>query len=127
MRLLVVIDVVSKLIGIYKITNTKNGKVYIGQTNNIGKRKEQHFSALDKGKHENKLMQTDYNSWKSYFTFEIVEQCYLSLLNEREKYWIGYYKADDPRFGYNLTAGGGSRKRKNAHNRPTCLLDELTD
>lgn len=62
MRLLAVIGVVNKLIGIYKITNTKNGKVYIGQTNNIDKRKEQHFSALDKGKHENKSMQADYNS-----------------------------------------------------------------
>ena len=49
-----------RLIGIYKITNTKNGKVYIGQTNDINRRKEQHFTALLLGKHENKAMQQDF-------------------------------------------------------------------
>lgn len=74
------------MIGIYKITNTKNGKVYIGQTNDINRRKEQHFTALLLGKHENKAMQQDYLKWKDYFTFEVIEECYLSMLNIREKY-----------------------------------------
>lgn len=49
------------MIGIYKITNTANGKVYIGQTNDIERRRNQHFSALQSGHHENKDMQQDFN------------------------------------------------------------------
>ena len=45
--------------GIYKITNNKNGKVYIGQSQNIYARKKQHFVALRNGNHENKGMQAD--------------------------------------------------------------------
>lgn len=48
--------------GIYKITNLKNGKIYIGQSQNIYKRREQHFVALRHRSHENHLMQSDYLS-----------------------------------------------------------------
>ncbi len=113
------------MIGIYKITNTNNGKVYIGQTNNIEVRKDQHFSALLKGKHENKYMQKDYNLTPYGWTFEVLEECPLVLLNTQEKYWINFYRSDDAAHGYNLTKGGGSRKRY-YKGRPTSLLDELT-
>ena len=45
--------------GIYCITNEKTGKKYIGQTNNLPKRKVQHLSALRNGVHDNRLMQAD--------------------------------------------------------------------
>jgi hypothetical protein len=50
--------------GIYKITNLKNGKVYIGQSENIFMRRKQHFGALRKGSHTNKQMQEDYSKQK---------------------------------------------------------------
>ena len=114
------------MIGIYKIINTINGKVYIGQTNDIERRRNQHFSALQSGQHENKDMQQDFNRWPDAFTFEVVEECFLSMLNTREKYWIDYFKSAEKRYGYNQTAGGGSRKRK-YKGRPVSLLDELTN
>lgn len=55
----------------------------------------------------------------------MVEECFLSMLNSREKYWIDYFKSAEKRYGYNQTAGGGSRKRK-YKGRPVSLLDELT-
>lgn len=113
------------MIGIYKIVNMNNGKVYVGQSNDIEKRRLQHFTALDAGKHENKTMQTDYNRSREKWVFAILEECPLSLLNVREKYWIDYYHSADPVHGYNLTKGGGSRKRR-FKGRPTSLLDELT-
>lgn len=113
------------MIGIYKITNTNNGKVYIGQTNNIEVRKEQHFSALVAGKHENKLMQKDFNLTPHGWTFEVLKECPLVLLNSEERYWINFYHSDNAEYGYNLTKGGGSRKRK-FKGRPASLLDELT-
>ena len=47
------------LSGIYKITNLLNGKVYVGQSQNVFKRKIQHFTALRNGNHENREMQKD--------------------------------------------------------------------
>ena len=47
------------LAGIYKITNLKTGKTYVGQSKNVYHRKKEHFTALRKGCHENKLMQAD--------------------------------------------------------------------
>lgn len=40
------------------------------------------------------------------FVFEIVEECDIDQLNEREKYWINYYNSFN--HGYNLTNGGDS-------------------
>ncbi len=45
--------------GIYKITNNINGKIYVGQSENVYKRKAQHFTALRRNTHENKQMQKD--------------------------------------------------------------------
>lgn len=39
------------------------------------------------------------------FKFEIIEECDKSILSEREKYWIKFYKSVAPN-GYNLTTGG---------------------
>lgn len=50
--------------GIYKITNLKNGKVYIGQSENIFIRKKQHFSALKHKTHNNKQMQKEFTAQK---------------------------------------------------------------
>ncbi len=47
------------LAGIYKITNTKNGKVYVGQSQNVYERRIEHFVALRRGRHPNKAMQKD--------------------------------------------------------------------
>lgn len=45
--------------GIYVITNTINGRQYVGQSQNIFFRRKQHFVALKNGTHENKAMQQD--------------------------------------------------------------------
>ena len=113
------------MIGIYKIVNMNNGKVYVGQSKDIETRRLQHFTALDAGKHENKTMQADYNRSRERWVFSILEECPLSLLNVREKYWIDYYRSANPAYGYNLTKGGGPRNRK-YKGRPVSLLDELT-
>lgn len=38
------------------------------------------------------------------FSFEIVEKCDRAKLNEREVYWIDFYKAQE--YGYNMSRGG---------------------
>jgi hypothetical protein len=94
-----------KLTGIYKITNTKNGKIYIGQAVNIGERWRQHIKAgmgaeFPSG---NQMYKDMLKQGPETFTFEIQEKCEKSQLNAREMYWISFYNAYEN--GYNQTKG----------------------
>lgn len=90
---------------IYKITNTVNNKIYIGQTvRNPLLRKEEHFNNLRKGIHHNSHLQHSFEKYGEVFEFEVIEECSDENLNEREIALIeefkSYYK------GYNETKGG---------------------
>ena len=85
------------MIGIYKITNLINNQSYIGQSINIEQRIKQHFRNKDKIAIDNAIQKYG----KENFQWEIVEECSLKELNEREQYWILYY--DTYRYGYNQT------------------------
>ena len=78
------------MIGIYKITNP-NGKIYVGQSINIEKRLKQHRFG-----HDGKKTRI-YNSIKKYgwisHTTEILEECEIKLLNEKERYWQEYFNS----------------------------------
>lgn len=91
------------MIGIYKITNTTNGKCYIGQSRDIEARWAKHLSAY-KSYPEWEL----YRAFKKYgigaFSFEVIEECTIEELNEREIYWIAHF--DSFNNGYNMTLGG---------------------
>lgn len=91
------------MIGIYKITNTTNGKCYVGQSRDIEARWAKHLSAY-KSSPEWEL----YRAFKKYgiaaFSFEVIEECTIEELNEREIYWIAQF--DSFNNGYNMTLGG---------------------
>ena len=92
---------------IYKITNKINGKVYIGQTKKtIEERFQEH---LKKAKiHTNRYLYDAMNKY-GYNNFQVskIEECNNAKLDEREIYWIAYYKSNNKKYGYNMTAGGG--------------------
>lgn len=95
------------MIGIYKITNLINGKIYIGQSVDINKRWRQHKrNSQIKGREYDKYL---YRAFRKYglenFSFEVIEECSRELLNEKETYYIQYYKANNETFGYNETSG----------------------
>lgn len=98
-----------KISGIYKITSKHNGKVYIGQSNDIYRRWKSHWKQVAKG-------DKDYihNAMRKYgkenFEYEIIERCNQDVINEREIYWIEYF--DSYKNGYNLTTGGEGVKGK---------------
>lgn len=102
-------------IGIYKIENMVNHKIYIGQSTDIHRRWINHKSAFNQHKIDNYLYNAMYKYGIENFDFSIVEICTRDKLNEREKYWIAYYDSYNPKFGYNLTSGGdnnGIKTRK---------------
>jgi group I intron endonuclease len=73
------------MIGIYKITNPK-GKIYIGQSMNINKRKYAYKSA-DKRVIGPKISNSlNKYGWENH-KFEIIEECNIDQLYEKEVYW----------------------------------------
>lgn len=93
--------------GIYAIQNCKTGMTYVGQTlMNFGDRRDSHFSLLSNKKHHCTTLQEDYNNDPESFSFLILEDCNESEIDERETYYIAYFK----RLGlsYNKFSGGRS-------------------
>jgi group I intron endonuclease len=79
-----------KIIGIYKITSPV-GRIYIGQSRDVEHRFKRYLSM-----HESNSTQTRlHRSFKKYgvssHTFEVIEHCNFSELNERERYWQDFY------------------------------------
>ena len=91
---------------IYKITNTINGKSYIGQTiQNVKERFYQHCATKCSKAVSNMAIHRAIKKYgKSNFTVEVIEEVESTNLNDRERYWIRYY--DSYNNGYNSTEGG---------------------
>lgn len=76
-------------IGIYKLTNLLNQKSYIGQAVDVGSRWKDHVKAgLGIDTPNNKLYAAMLKDGVENFSFELLEECERSELNNRETYWI---------------------------------------
>jgi len=95
------------MVGIYKIVNLLDAKLYVGMSVDVESRIRRHRQELDKNKHPSIHLQ---NAWNKYgaenFEFGIIEECSNEVLAGREKYWVSFLKVEDRRFGYNQKPGG---------------------
>ena len=90
--------------GIYKITNQITGLCYIGQAKDIATRWKNHAKAglgIDTPA-GNKLYKAMQQDGLENFSFELLEECVVAELDEKEKFYIKLYQAND--FGYNGTS-----------------------
>lgn len=103
---------------IYKYENKINHKCYIGQTNNIQKRKNAHRSVAHNIKahgHNDAFHQALSKYGEENFDFQIIEEINddfgIEYLNEREQFFIQFFHSHVSENGYNITWGGdGCRK-----------------
>ena len=92
--------------GIYKITNIKTNKCYIGKSTKVRQRLIDHIKGsvgistiADQRIHHAML---DEGLWN--WTFEKICDCGKDELNEKEKYYISFFKSQE--WGYNIASGG---------------------
>lgn len=101
-------DLISRVVGqgrhtgIYKITNLENNMCYVGQSVDIAERWKQHIKrgVGAEAPTRNKLYPAMMQYGVENFTFEVIEECDRSKLDEREDYWQEFFHAKD--FGYSI-------------------------
>lgn len=107
--------------GVYKIINIINGKFYIGSSENLERRRREHFRELKSNRHANKKLQHSYNKYgKDNFKFEIIE--YVkdvdSLFNIEQK-WLDELRPYDKCVGYNIATNTTSGMKGRKHSEET--------
>ena len=95
---------------IYKITNSLNGKIYIGKTlQTPEERFKEHIRDSKKERCEKRPLYDAINKYGAEnFLLETIEECSDNIVNEREIYWIEYYQSFN--YGYNATKGGDGKQ-----------------
>ena len=84
---------------IYLWTNLENGKHYVGQATHFYQRMTNY-----KNKGATPKLQNAINKYGiDNFDIIILEKCNVDSLDEREQYWMDYYKSYESDMGYNIS------------------------
>lgn len=101
--------------GVYKITCLENKLVYIGQSIDIVRRwRRERYSAFNPNcKEYNRPLMIAFRNYASnpkevlkFFSFEILEECKRTELNNKEQYYMTYYHSYIGEKGYNVARCG---------------------
>ncbi len=95
---------------IYKITNLITGKIYVGKTKTPIEHRFKCGHVWQALKHPDRTSIPLQNAIRKYgadnFSIEVIEECPLDNLNDREKFWIAELDTRNPDVGYNVCQGG---------------------
>ena len=94
---------------IYKIENTVNGKVYVGQSKDPKRRWKDHLNVSQNSKdgQYDKPFYVDIRRYgKENFKLFVLEECRDQDMSAREVFWIEKLNAQDKNKGYNIYGGG---------------------
>lgn len=81
------------------------GKKYIGKTiQELKERIRQHYK--DRKRLKYLFYRAINKHGRNAFIWGIIEECEITSLNEREEYWISFYKTNQSQYGYNMSSGG---------------------
>lgn len=99
--------------GIYKFTNKKNGKVYIGKSIELKTRLSRYKNYFKRKSPGRFYRAVKKYGWES-FSFEILElfpsrnEFIANYILDREAFWISIYRSTEPSLGYNISSYGGN-------------------
>lgn len=99
---------VKTYLGVYKIENKKNGKIYLASSSNLKNQWMRQQMQLDQGKHMNAALQKDYNEFgEGAFELVVLEELEVEAemdvkweLEKLEKVWFEKLQPYDEK-GYN--------------------------
>ncbi len=94
--------------GVYAWINLVNGKVYVGSSRNIPKRRAEHLRFLRNGNHHSPHLQAAWDSYgRDAFAFEVLEPVEDPIwLEARETTWMLRLQAFHKECGYNIARDG---------------------
>lgn len=100
---------------VYMLTNTVNGRRYVGQAKNVRTRWYWHRNAANgapnsKYSQRTAIAKAMRKHGAEKFTITILEECAQDVIDEREVFWIAQMGTMHPA-GYNLTTGGKPARR----------------
>ena len=92
---------------VYKLTNKITGKIYIGQTyEKLNKRLTRHYTSAYTEERDTYLYRAMRKYRREDFTIELIEVCEnQDELDEREFYWVNYYKGKVGMYNTRFTKG----------------------
>ncbi len=92
---------------VYLITNTQDGKRYVGQTTRDPARRFcEHMTAAIAKRSDTHLSHAIRRDGPSAFRLEVLHECKTDELDDAERSWIAQLRTDDRELGYNMTLGG---------------------
>jgi group I intron endonuclease len=107
---------------IYQIRNLLDEKKYIGQTINIDKRQQDHFSYLRRGSHFNRHLQSAFNKYgERNFVFEILIMSEDQTEEELNILEIQTIAKIDKKLRYNISLGGQTSMKGRKHSPETLV------
>ena len=118
-----------KTTGVYKITNKYNGKSYIGSSMYVSERISTHMGR-EARKQQTEFYKDAYKYGYEGFTYELLEECTIDELIDRETYYFNLHKPEynmknpktrefiHPEDWYTENNAKAIRKRKEDYNSP---------
>lgn len=102
--------------GIYKITNTINDKIYIGSACDLMKRYRSHISAFNRKDHHNNQLSKFVEIYSiENLNFEIIEECLIEVLHDREQVYIDVNKKNIFNESYNTRSVNRGKQLSEEH------------
>lgn len=86
---------------VYAIVHNKTKRIYIGSSEQVSSRINNHICSLRRGKHPVELMQSDFNEYGEDYSFYQLDTEPTIYEKDREMYWMNFFRTKDPNFGYN--------------------------
>lgn len=115
-------EMTKKMIGVYKITNLTNNKLYIGSSIDIKGRWAEHKRDLKNNKHHSTYLQRSWNKYgENSFNFSIIEECNKDDLLDREQFYLDKYKSYKKENGYNVAKDSSAPMMGRKHSEETLI------